>query len=187
MSDYKICRNLGCNSRYKENENTPLSCKYHPQAPVFRDILKTWPCCEQKSRDFNDFMNIPGCTSDYHRENAVNEAESHSPKQCLIPVVEHLPLQQPRQPPLAIKQEFKEDTSELIVVTVKPNESLIKEIARLELKKPVNSKDAHETGVLKPENEIKCLNNCCNQKFVSSNYTYPPCVYHPGAPVFHEG
>lgn len=42
------------------------SCRYHPGAPFFHDVYKGWSCCNKKSVDFTEFLNIKGCTLSKH-------------------------------------------------------------------------------------------------------------------------
>lgn len=41
-------------------------CCHHPGAPVFHDAYKGWSCCNKKSVDFTEFLNIKGCTMSKH-------------------------------------------------------------------------------------------------------------------------
>lgn len=41
-------------------------CRHHPGHPVFHDAYKGWSCCNKKSVDFTEFLNIKGCTLSKH-------------------------------------------------------------------------------------------------------------------------
>lgn len=42
------------------------SCRHHPGEPFFHDAYKGWSCCNKKSVDFTEFLNIKGCTLSKH-------------------------------------------------------------------------------------------------------------------------
>lgn len=44
----------------------PDECRHHPGAPIFHDAYKGWSCCNKKSVDFTEFLNIKGCTLAKH-------------------------------------------------------------------------------------------------------------------------
>lgn len=51
------------------------SCQFHPGNPVFHDALKGWSCCNKKSTDFTQFLNIPGCSKSAHSNQKPVEPE----------------------------------------------------------------------------------------------------------------
>ena len=55
------CTNKGCGKVYSEG-----SCDYHPGAPVFHEGLKGWSCCSKRTVDFDEFLQIKGCTLGMH-------------------------------------------------------------------------------------------------------------------------
>lgn len=60
----KQCRRRGCCAIFsselnREDEN----CIHHPGQPIFHEGSKGWSCCKKRVTDFDDFLNIPGCTS----------------------------------------------------------------------------------------------------------------------------
>jgi CHORD len=63
------CLNKGCQKDFAVAENTPDSCSYHKQNPVFHDTGKFWACCPDKVKyEFDDFMQIAGCCRGYHQD-----------------------------------------------------------------------------------------------------------------------
>ena len=89
------CHNNGCSKReYKEEENTETSCSHHPGGPIFHDALKGWSCCKKRCCDFDDFMNIVGCTLGKH--NPMPQAERNQAKK-----------QEPENPPDVVKSSAK--------------------------------------------------------------------------------
>lgn len=54
------CYNRGCNSKYNEEDNNDQACTHHPGLPYFHDAYKIWSCCQKKSIDFTQFLDIKG-------------------------------------------------------------------------------------------------------------------------------
>ena len=44
---------------------------YHSGAPVFHDAYKSWSCCEKKTTDFTEFLNIKVMEYRYKRINTI--------------------------------------------------------------------------------------------------------------------
>lgn len=42
------------------------ACRHHPGVPFFHDAYKGWTCCQKKSVDFTEFLNIKGCQLSAH-------------------------------------------------------------------------------------------------------------------------
>lgn len=42
------------------------ACRHHPGTPFFHDAYKGWSCCNKKSVDFTEFLNIKGCQVSKH-------------------------------------------------------------------------------------------------------------------------
>jgi len=74
-----LCTNNGCNERYTDETNGPEKCTYHPGAPIFHEGLKGWNCCKTRETNFEEFLNIPGCTTGPHQH---VEKEKVSPHDC---------------------------------------------------------------------------------------------------------
>merc|ERR1712223_178934 len=58
-----LCYNRGCGKKFNPRNNPEGSCQYHPGAPKFHEGYKGWTCCEKKTTDFTEFLNIKGCTT----------------------------------------------------------------------------------------------------------------------------
>lgn len=65
------------------------SCRHHPGLPFFHDVYKGWSCCNKKSVDFTDFLNIKGCSLSKHSnvkpviENGYLKKEDKKDMQCV--------------------------------------------------------------------------------------------------------
>ena len=55
------CTNKGCGQDYSDGP-----CSYHSGVPVFHEGLKGWSCCSKKTVDFDEFLQIKGCTLGKH-------------------------------------------------------------------------------------------------------------------------
>eukprot|EP00118_Oscarella_pearsei_P014275 m.121263 g.121263 ORF g.121263 m.121263 type:complete len:118 (+) comp37749_c2_seq67:346-699(+) len=53
----------------------PEACRFHPGDPYFHDAYKGWSCCQKKSVDFTEFLNIAGCTVSFHSNVKPSEPE----------------------------------------------------------------------------------------------------------------
>lgn len=62
------------------------SCRYHPGEPFFHDAYKGWTCCNKKSVDFTEFLNIKGCQLSKHSN--VKPVEPEKPTPTVIEEVE---------------------------------------------------------------------------------------------------
>lgn len=60
------CKNNGCHKDYNPNDNHEQACSYHPGAPIFHDLKKSWSCCKTVTYDFDDFMKLPTCATGPH-------------------------------------------------------------------------------------------------------------------------
>lgn len=106
-----LCYNKGCGQRYKESENTETSCRFHPGEHYFHDAYKGWTCCNRKTVDFTEFLNMKGCAYSYHSN--VKPPEVEKKKEVVDDILEATPAQpiyQPMErPPLdapMVKKEF---------------------------------------------------------------------------------
>jgi len=64
------CRRNTCNYAYvDENSRKENPCVYHPGTAIFHEGAKGWTCCFKKKSvcDFNDFLNLPGCSVGNHK------------------------------------------------------------------------------------------------------------------------
>ncbi|OQR75970.1 cysteine and histidine-rich domain-containing protein 1-like [Tropilaelaps mercedesae] len=175
----KLCYNKGCAQNFKEEENKDDVCRFHPGAPVFHDAYKSWSCCNKKTTDFTEFLNIKGCTVGRH--NPEKPAEEPKPKRD--EVIDIPVPQEVRAPAVSMPR---------------PSSSL--KMTRLPFKvgatlKPLLEK-LNESGDVKIERDVEvgqipygtqCKNSGCKSTYVGEHTNEETCFYHEGAPVFHEG
>ncbi|KAG5984941.1 hypothetical protein E4U55_002523 [Claviceps digitariae] len=158
------CVHQGCGKKFSDATE---KCEYHPGPPIFHEGQKGWKCCKPRVLTFDEFMNIPGCTTGVH-----------STTEFPLPVEE-----KPKEDDLALtkKIEALNTNDEPTRLPVQPAPSA-----------PTTTAPAPETEDDDPELEIAeeatCRRRTCGQKYKKySSRDDEKCVYHPGAPIFHEG
>lgn len=62
--------------------------------PFFHDAYKGWTCCNKKSVDFTEFLNIKGCQLSKHSNVKPIEPEKSTPKE----IIEEVPKQKLAEP-----------------------------------------------------------------------------------------
>ncbi|KAI9466240.1 HSP20-like chaperone [Lactarius psammicola] len=179
------CTHKGCGKEFDPTSITEEICVYHPGAPIFHEGLKSWSCCSTVNKpvlDFDEFMAIPGCTRGVHTEDA--------------PKVE--PKEIPSTPNKSLTMTETADGKEVYTTRSalgqpqKPTEpaTAIPAAPRASNKKAEVDEDDPD-AVVPPG--TTCKRAGCKITFVSNeenrNGDGPgtKCVYHPGAPLFHEG
>eukprot|EP00917_Polyrhabdina_sp_WS-2016_P016070 GHVP01034842.1.p1 GENE.GHVP01034842.1~~GHVP01034842.1.p1 ORF type:complete len:181 (-),score=33.75 GHVP01034842.1:168-710(-) len=67
------CVRYGCQRAFDAENNNEGDCVYHEKAPLFRDSLKSWPCCKKESYDFEEFVAFDKCKTGKHAPKMVPE------------------------------------------------------------------------------------------------------------------
>ncbi|XP_077197530.1 cysteine and histidine-rich domain-containing protein 1 [Paroedura picta] len=186
----QLCYNRGCGQRFDPEDNTDVSCTYHPGVPVFHDALKGWSCCKRRTTDFSDFLSIAGCTKG-----------SHNSEKPPAPVKPEVKTTSERKELADLKPKFEEH----IIQAPKPVEAIRRPspdepMTYLPLKVSASLKQALDKLKLSSENEIKkeedsdeikigtsCKNGGCTKTYEGPESTEEECTYHSGVPIFHEG
>ncbi|XP_017036380.1 cysteine and histidine-rich domain-containing protein morgana [Drosophila kikkawai] len=172
------CYNRGCGQLFDPATNTDESCRHHPGEPFFHDAYKGWGCCNKKSVDFTEFLNIKGCTLSQHSNVKPPEPEKpvkqESDKDEVIevraPIKEALP-RPPIETPLTVLQSTVAPALKALVFTTK---------SPADARPATKSNDSIEVGT-------SCKNNGCTYSFMGTSSDYGECTHHPGVPIFHEG
>lgn len=86
------------------------ACQFHPGGPIFHDALKGWSCCNKKSTDFTQFLNIPGCTRSFHSNEKPPEPEKPPKDESAAEVIVY---QAPRPQELTARPTSDENIIEL--------------------------------------------------------------------------
>lgn len=152
-------------------------CCFHPGAPIFHDAYKGWSCCNKKSTDFTEFLNIKGCTLAQHSNTKPPEPEKPNNDANIEEFAEEkLP-----EPIKALKLKRPSPNAPLVQVQPKVNPAFQSQIDALpppEVKKAVKQ----ELTIGMP-----CNNGGCTKTYQGPESNNDDCVYHPGVPIFHEG
>ncbi|KAK9480334.1 hypothetical protein V1514DRAFT_326099 [Lipomyces japonicus] len=177
----KTCTHKGCGKQFSSSDES--ECNYHPGPPIFHDALKGWSCCKKRVISFDEFLNIPGCTTGVHSTEVPDPAPAaKKPDTKLIPT------------------SINADGSEVYGSTTSNNSTL----AAVSNTAPTLSSPPQATtptSKKSPEpnpapaqledpidadipNGKKCKRNGCSFKFDGT--TKDNCVHHPGTAVFHD-
>ncbi|CAL1301054.1 unnamed protein product, partial [Larinioides sclopetarius] len=171
------CYNRSCGQTFDPDSNKEDSCLHHPGLPVFHDAYKIWSCCNKKTTDFTEFLNIKGCTRSYHSNVKPPEPVKPAVKdntEVSIPK----PLEQKQSMPRPDMGEPLLPLKHTVGASLKPMlEKMQKEITL----EPVEVNDS-EVQLNTP-----CLNKGCHATYKGEVSNAETCLYHSGIPVFHEG
>lgn len=178
------------------------ACRHHPGVPFFHDAYKGWTCCNKKSVDFTEFLNIKGCEVSKHSNVKPPEPEKPTPKE----VVEDIPVAEIREPlkPSALVRPAVETPLINLVPTIAPAlKQSIDSLIPAEVKKTTNvnryilhtrcyfviSKINIHALCIFSEIAIGtvCKNGGCGIAYESPSTNDTSCIHHPGTPIFHEG
>ncbi|SPP82692.1 cysteine and histidine-rich domain-containing protein [Drosophila guanche] len=178
------CYNRGCGQLFDEAANNEESCRHHPGEPFFHDAYKGWSCCNKKSVDFTEFLNIKGCTLAKHSN------------------------VKPPEPEKSTKDDNNGDKDEVIEVRAPIREAMsrppietpftvLQPTVAAALKETIDNLkvDSAPAAAASPFGEASdaiavgtsCKNNGCSYSFTGTDSHHSQCAHHPGVPIFHEG
>ena len=165
-----LCKNFGCQMEYDEGSNCEGSCRHHVAPPMFHDTRKWWTCCEDvKVFEFDELMCIPGCTLGKH-SNKVPEVEVQRKKE----------LAAANQAALDKFDSRAEAVTDPEGKAPPPKQNVQAAAAAPPKKANLRPKS------LKP-GYARCKHYGCQADYMIESNVDGCCVYHPEAPVFHEG
>ncbi|CEF99603.1 Cysteine/histidine-rich domain [Ostreococcus tauri] len=189
-----MCQRLGCDALYLPGPtNVDGECVHHVAKPVFHDGVKSWPCCGKSSHDFGEFMSIRGCVSGRHTCRKItyeNDAKGDGNVGTggSGDALNASPAPAPMRAPIA-------STSDKALGTRGPD-AQCQRCAQGFYCAEHASNDASEKSVeeTKPEPIINvdpdawqtCKRPGCGLKFRERDNAGDACVFHSGAPIFHE-
>ncbi|KAK6645104.1 hypothetical protein RUM43_001380 [Polyplax serrata] len=172
-----LCYNKGCGNKFDPSQNKEDSCTFHPGNPVFHDAYKSWSCCNKRSIDFTEFLNIKGCTIACHsnvkppqpEKPEVDKSKAKEVVVCKAPLPKVSTLERPPFNTPLVK----------MVPKVSPKlKSQIESIVKQQQETTKNDEVTVGTN---------CKNRGCKATYTDSDSCTTPCIHHPGVPVFHEG
>eukprot|EP00118_Oscarella_pearsei_P014272 m.121195 g.121195 ORF g.121195 m.121195 type:complete len:321 (+) comp37749_c2_seq38:228-1190(+) len=176
------CYNRGCGKMYSDEDNHEKACRFHPGDPYFHDAYKGWSCCQKKSVDFTEFLNIAGCTVSFHSNVKPSEPEKPA-KGKPMPPGEVLTVGSEKRMDKSPVQKEERPSADLPMVSIKSSVGSSLSSALSRYKAAHESQDADEEVNSKPP---VCINKGCGQS-QSSVSDGNVCTHHPGFPIFHEG
>lgn len=163
-----LCYNKGCGNEYDPQESSDDECVYHCGAPVFHDAYKSWSCCEKKTTDFTEFLNIKGCCKGKHN-NVKPEVPAKS-ENDITPAPESV------RPP----ERMERPSVDLPLV---PLPSTISS----SLRKLLNNLVVSDKTAEEVTKQAICQRKGCGKAKVDVENEDDTCEHHPGCPIFHEG
>merc|ERR1711963_837536 len=181
-----LCYNRGCGKKFNPRNNPEGSCQYHPGAPKFHEGYKGWTCCEKRTTDFTEFLNIPGCTKGKCSNVKPEEPEHITGK---IGEANNIELPQvsnnvPNRPSFeSMSRLERPDFAKAPLQRIKPTiaASLANQAKNLVQATPDKGcKDGIPIGE-------PCKNGGCKATYQGEPAVARECCYHPGVPIFHEG
>ncbi|CAO3600243.1 unnamed protein product [Absidia cylindrospora] len=167
--------------KFDDETNIDNACQFHPGAPVFHEGLKGWSCCKKRVDDFDEFLQLPGCTFGKHTDEKPAVKETVKPASTTLASsvengVEVYGQQKPPAAPAAVAAPVVESTTE------------------------TSAKKAAEQQEEEQEDDESIpvkVGTTCRRRGCGVTYkddatsrqggSESACHYHPGAPVFHEG
>lgn len=167
--------------------------------PFFHDAYKGWSCCNKKSVDFTEFLNIKGCQLTKHSNVKPSEpvkprlspheeaAAAAAADAAAVPVPVRKPIE-PIKPSLLQRPDFEAPLQRIEPVVAPALRASIDAIV------PIISRSSEADAAEQRQQKIGavlpgtiCKNGGCGQAYETPASNQQPCVHHPGVPVFHEG
>ncbi|KAF4122649.1 CHORD protein [Geosmithia morbida] len=169
------CVHQGCGKVFTDAEE---ECVYHPGPPIFHEGQKGWKCCKPRVLTFDEFMEIPPCTTGVH-------STTDKPPQ--------LEEKEPAVDDAVLNRKI-DSLNESAGATADPGRAPIKPTAQ------ASAAAATTTTAPPPESEdddpsleipdgAVCRRKKCGARYAKgqSRDAGEKCTHHPGVPIFHEG
>lgn len=174
------CYNKGCLKKFDPTKNEADACVHHPGKPVFHDAYKSWSCCNKKTTDFTEFLNIKGCTKSCHQSQ--KPVESPKPERK-IDTEPKAPHPEPRRPTVELVR--PDENQPLVRLASSVGSSLAPLLSKLSLEKKAEALESEGEFVVTVG--TSCKNSGCQQSYQGEESNLETCLYHAGFPIFHEG
>jgi hypothetical protein len=178
------CYNKGCGKDYYEGENEDGACLYHSGVPVFNDLQKGWSCCQRRVVDFDDFLQIAGCTLGKHSSQKPKPAEAPEAKITekvnLVSSEGDVEIYSTGTP---IQKNASNPSSSSSSSTATKSSTPRPTVPKQEEKLAEPEDDPAD---FQPTVGMSCKRKSCNHIFDGGNKD-TECIYHSGEPIFHEG
>ncbi|KAI8338100.1 chord-domain-containing protein [Chlamydoabsidia padenii] len=169
------CTHQGCGKEFDEETNVENGCQFHSGAPVFHEGLKGWSCCKKRVDDFDEFLQLPGCTFGKHTVEKQQQQQQQPVVKESASVV------------ASVKdgvEVYGQQTVESVKETVEP--------VKVAAEQQQQEEDEDDDESIPVKVGTTCRRRGCGVTFTddATNRQGGPesvCHYHPGAPIFHEG
>ena len=180
-----LCRNFGCNKKFREEDNHDAACHYHTKPPIFHETRKGWSCCSEKLVwDWDEFMKIEGCTVGRHSTVDPKVRFAPSPTVSAAAAAGSTPVATgpssgtaspavtptPAAPRLKSVEEYNRENPNAVTAA-----SAAVDLVTSGPKRPVRT-----------DGKAVCNHNACKKEFVVADNHDTACSYHKGGPVFHD-
>ncbi|KAG9246313.1 HSP20-like chaperone [Calycina marina] len=158
------CVHQSCGKMFTDPEE---ECQYHPGPPIFHEGQKGWKCCKPRFLTFDEFMNIPPCTTGKHSTTDIPptlEKKPVDPADAAMPIPSKSPSPGPEAPrgPVSAPQ------------------------ATATLPPPPPESEDDDPSIEIPKGNI-CRRRACEVLYEGKDRAGEMCMHHPGIPIFHEG
>ncbi|KPM39937.1 hypothetical protein AK830_g6628 [Neonectria ditissima] len=158
------CVHQGCGREYTDAAE---KCEYHPGPPIFHEGQKGWKCCKPRVLTFDEFMDIPPCTTGTHsttdKPPGVEEQKPPQDDEALAKKIEGLNAANPSREPVQTAQHAPTPP-------------------------PITPESEDDDPSLEILDGAGCKRRGCGVAYKKgSSRDDETCVHHPGAPLFHEG
>lgn len=166
------CVHKGCGKVFTDPEEP---CVYHPGPPVFHEGQKGWNCCKPRVLTFDEFLEIPPCTTGKH--STVDETPGPAKPQ-LKPEDDG-----PRLKPVATTATPATSTSP---APAKESLASMTPSSKPGTPDPRLEEDSDDPDTPIPPHST-CKRRSCGKDSADVRSKDDPCTFHPGVPIFHEG
>ncbi|KAL4729875.1 hypothetical protein ACLX1H_001904 [Fusarium chlamydosporum] len=157
------CVHQGCG---KEFTNPDEKCEYHPGPPVFHEGQKGWKCCKPRVLTFDEFMDIPPCTTGTH-------STTDKPPQL---------EEKPQQDDAALTKKID------ALNAATPSRAPVPTAQHAPTPPPPAPESEDDDPSLEIADGVGCKRRACGATYKKgSSRDNEECVHHPGVPIFHEG
>ncbi|KAF7508291.1 hypothetical protein GJ744_009436 [Endocarpon pusillum] len=163
------CVHKGCGKVFADPEEP---CVYHPGPPEFHEGQKGWKCCKPRVLTFDEFLDIPPCTTGKH--STIDDTPTPAPPPATSEDIQ--PTPPPPKPISAIASNGSLSTQPAVAA---PSP------ARSPAPPPESESDDPSLEITP---KATCRRRGCNVTYdPSTDRNDEECVYHPGHALFHEG
>ncbi|KAF5632947.1 zinc-binding protein [Fusarium tjaetaba] len=153
----------GCGKQFTDPDE---KCEYHPGPPIFHEGQKGWKCCKPRVLTFDEFMDIPPCTTGTH-------STTDKPPQL---------EEKPQQDDAALAQKID------ALNAATPSRAPIPTAQHAPTPPPPAPESEDDDPSLEIADGVGCKRRACGATYKKgSSRDDEECVHHPGVPIFHEG